>query len=152
MILSRGGKLLQSRQLLFSLYSSAQACDSRLRCGTMDLYFALYGRRRPACIPATNTDALSSMPPPQQQQQQQQEHPQYEKKYNPNILVPRPASPLGTINAVGAAVSSISGAIDDPTAPLGVSKFGGLEKVCTVDDLLCNGRNENFKRILVECA
>lgn len=38
---------------LWNLMNSGQACDSRVRCAVMDLYYALYGRRRPACIPAS---------------------------------------------------------------------------------------------------
>jgi len=33
------------------VFSSAFAHDSRLRCGMADLYYTLYGRSRPPCIP-----------------------------------------------------------------------------------------------------
>ena len=32
-------------------FSCSQSCDSRIRGAAMDLYFSLYGRRRPACVP-----------------------------------------------------------------------------------------------------
>ncbi|XP_042243204.1 transcription initiation factor TFIID subunit 2-like isoform X2 [Homarus americanus] len=38
---------------LWNIMNSGQPCDSRVRCAVMDLYYALYGRRRPACIPAS---------------------------------------------------------------------------------------------------
>ncbi|XP_076029935.1 TATA-box binding protein associated factor 2 isoform X2 [Oratosquilla oratoria] len=36
---------------LWNLMSSGQPSDSRVRCAAMDLYYTMYGRRRPACIP-----------------------------------------------------------------------------------------------------
>ncbi|KAL7642103.1 UNVERIFIED_CONTAM: hypothetical protein RMT77_007977 [Armadillidium vulgare] len=44
---------------LWYLMNSGQAYDSRIRCGAMDLYFALYGRRRPACVPPANQDSMA---------------------------------------------------------------------------------------------
>ncbi|KAK3885001.1 hypothetical protein Pcinc_010743 [Petrolisthes cinctipes] len=38
---------------LWTFMNSGQACDSRVRSAVMDLYYALYGRRRPSCIPAS---------------------------------------------------------------------------------------------------
>ena len=36
---------------MWSLINNKLWHDSRLRCDTVDLYFALYGRRKPFCLP-----------------------------------------------------------------------------------------------------
>ena len=43
---------------LWAFMNSHNAFDSRIRGAAMDLYYALYGRRRPSCIPASSSDPV----------------------------------------------------------------------------------------------
>lgn len=51
-------------------FSSMLSHDSRLRCGMVDLYYALYGNKHPICLP---TPELSAMFKPQKVQPVQAE-------------------------------------------------------------------------------
>lgn len=37
--------------ILFFIFSCTFSFDSRLRCDAADVYFTLYGRTRPSCLP-----------------------------------------------------------------------------------------------------
>ena len=43
---------------LWAMMNSNNSFDSRIRGGVMDLYYALYGRRRPSCIPASSSEPV----------------------------------------------------------------------------------------------
>ena len=45
------GSLVYKFSVVFVVFSTTFAHDSRLRCGVADLYYALYGRSRPPCLP-----------------------------------------------------------------------------------------------------
>ena len=46
----------------FFLSSSGFWYDSRLRCDTADLYFKLYGKKSPVCIPLPEFAAMMKKP------------------------------------------------------------------------------------------
>lgn len=43
------------------IFSSTFAHDSRLRCDIADLYYSLYGRSRPSCLPIPEVTDISSL-------------------------------------------------------------------------------------------
>lgn len=44
---------------LWNLMNNQFACQSKLRCATVDLYYVLYGRGRPRCLPKTEVRIFS---------------------------------------------------------------------------------------------
>ncbi|MCL4132192.1 UNVERIFIED_CONTAM: hypothetical protein GTU68_014761, partial [Idotea baltica] len=103
---------------LWTLMNSSQACDSRIRCSTMDLYFSLYGRRRPACVPvSTSSDAIP--------------HHSHEKKYNPypshSVIARPPSPPRSYSNHVNTPSAVVPPMADGMGIPFGSGNLGIMD-------------------------